>query len=71
MASTALLITKNPAVNLRHLEEQHGGRDGDGHADAYLSQRDRAAVLADDPGDRQQGDNAESRLQLLHARCPC
>src|SRR3984957_7867741 len=70
MASTALLITANPARDRRHLEEQRGGRKGDGKPDRGLPQRDRAPVLADDPGDRQQREHAKCRLQFLHAPCP-
>ena len=57
------------AERLRHrrqLEQHQRGDDGDGKADRRLPQRDRAAVFAKRPCDRQQRQHAERRLQLQH-----
>ena len=50
----------------RQLDQHQRGDDGDGKADRHLPERDRAAVFAERPGDRQQRQHAERRLQLQH-----
>ena len=50
----------------RQFDQRHGGEKGDDEADRGLSQRDRAAVFAKRPCQRQQRQHAERRLQLQH-----
>src|SRR5262245_11135487 len=52
----------------RHLEQD--GRDGEGHGepDCRLPPGDAAAVLADQPGETEEGEDAQQRLKMLH--CP-
>jgi len=50
----------------RQLDQHQRGRDSDGKADSDLPDRDGAAVFAKRPGDRQQRQHAERRLQLQH-----
>ena len=50
----------------RQLDQHQRGEERDDKADRRLPQRDRAAVLAKRPSDRQQRQHAERRLQLQH-----
>ena len=50
----------------RQFQQHQRGDDGDGKPDRGLPQRNRAAVLAERPRDRQQRQHAERRLQLQH-----
>ena len=54
----------------RQFDQRERGEEGDGKADCGLSQRNSATVLADRPGDREQRQHAERRLQLLHPAPP-
>ena len=50
----------------RQFCQRQRGDEGDGKADGSLPQRHRAAVLAECPGDAEQREHAERRLQLKH-----
>ena len=54
----------------RQFCQRHRGEKGDGKADRGLPQRYRAAVLAERPGDAEQREHAERRLQLKHVPHP-
>ena len=54
-------------LQLRDLEHEHRKHDGDGEPDGGLPPRHRATIFADGEGDREQGEDAEDRLDVLHA----
>jgi hypothetical protein len=60
---------RNDAEGVRHdrqFDQGHGGQQGDDQPDRRLAQRYRAAVFAKRPGDHEQREDAERRLQLKH-----
>jgi hypothetical protein len=53
--------------NLRDLEQEDRHDDSDDKREADLLPGDRGTALTDEPGDREQRDDAQGRLKLQHA----
>jgi hypothetical protein len=53
-------------LGLRHFQHQQRQREGDREPDNHRPPRHRAAILADDEGKSDNGEDAEQRLQILH-----
>ena len=66
MAPTASLIAPKACATTGSLIRITAVSERDGQPDGRLPQRHRAAILAEHPGDREQRDDAECRLQLQH-----
>ena len=66
MVLTASLMAPNAFATSGSLISTSAVTNGDGKPDRRLPQRDRAAVFAERPRDRQQRQHAERRLQLQH-----
>jgi hypothetical protein len=53
-------------LDLRHLEPDEREEERDAKRDARLPPIHRAAILADEPGEGEDGEDAEGGLEVLH-----